>query len=370
MSRWLPLIATAVLGMGCEAVDAPTGTDASWLFRERTVRALDLWIAPEDVARLTEDPRSWVPADLQLGDQTVEDIAVRLKGNGSFQTLRGEPSFKLNLDRTVDGQELDGLDELTLDNDITDPTGVRRRLAHERYRAAGVPAPRTTHVFVRINGVPSGVSSLSEAVDGRFLDRWFGDGSGSLFEVFDADLWTQDLKDLDHDSGPASTDDLHALATTLADPLARFTVEGQAHLDVDAWIRFFAASALLAHFDAYPYTRDDVFLYQDPATGLWAPIPHGTDETFGDPARSVTAMTGLLGRWCMEDPACVLRFTDALWTQLDAQERDHTDARACALQQGLRELDPELARCSAVLAARIATRRDQLEGLASLAPPP
>lgn len=102
------------------------------------------------------------------------DVGVRLKGGiGSFRPLSQKAAFKLKFDELVDDQTFFGLEKLTLNNMVQDPTMVHETLAYETFRALGVPASRTGYAFLRVNGVPFGLYLNIEALDSVALPRWF-----------------------------------------------------------------------------------------------------------------------------------------------------------------------------------------------------
>ncbi len=58
---------------------------------------------------------------------------------------------------------------------------IHETLTYELFRAAGVPAPRTGHAFVRVNGEAYGVYLDVETPDSVWLSRWFPT-TGHLYE--------------------------------------------------------------------------------------------------------------------------------------------------------------------------------------------
>lgn len=294
----------------------------AWLLETDEVRVVDLTIGATELASLAVAPEAWVPADLKYEGITLSGIGVRLKGNGSFQPIEEKPSFKLGLDKYDELHELDGLDELVLNNMVTDASYLRERLAYAAYRELGVPAPRAVHVLVNVNGEPYGLYLMLEAVDGRFLKRWFDDNGGPLYEMFDVDLTPPEVWQLEHDGGPDDRTALVGLAAALEDPAMRVTVEGAPWLDVDQFASYFGASAVIGQFDAYPYSfpGDDVYLYVDPADARVHFVAHGADESFSDPFRPADYVFGLLAVRCLADVACEEKWAEAVWSAQDTVE--------------------------------------------------
>jgi len=268
-------------------------------------RAVALTLSDEAISALKADPTLWVAADLTVAGVTYASVGVTLKGNGSFQPLDEKPSFKIDVDRYVPDAEIDGLDELVLNNMVGDPSMLAERLAYQVYRDAGAPAARAVHAVVTVNDREYGLYTLVEAVDGRFLNRWFEDGDGSLYEMFDVDFVAEDVWHFDHDGGPDDRAPLFALAEALESGGRLSEVAGDL-VDLESFVRYFAISAYIAQFDAYPYSfpGDDVYVYIDPIEGRMHFIPHGADETFVDADRPADYVFGALAEACLDDPAC------------------------------------------------------------------
>lgn len=296
-----------------------TPDPGAWLFHEQSIHTFRLTLSEAATALLQASPTTWAHGDLEVDGVALTNIGVRLKGNGSFNPIEGKPSFRLDLDRWVPDQELDGLDELVLNNMWLDPSQVHERLSYEVYRTLGVPAPRAVHANVLVGDLDKGMYTLVEGVDGRFLDRWFADDTGPLYELFDVDFVPDQLALFDHDGGPDDRQALFEVATALQQPDFRFS-EDLAHLvDVPAFVNYLAVSAAIGQFDAYPWSfpGDDLYVYVDPSDGLIRFIAHGADETFTAPRRPVDYLYGALGTACLDDPACREAWLLRMWEVCD-----------------------------------------------------
>lgn len=87
----------------------------------------------------------WSSGEVAFNGETFKDVGVRYKGNYTFlATARSlKRSLKIDLNRNVKGQKLDGLTMLNLNCGVSDPSKAREALAYAFFRDAGVPAPRT-----------------------------------------------------------------------------------------------------------------------------------------------------------------------------------------------------------------------------------
>ena len=59
---------------------------------------------------------------------------------------------------------------------------MHERLGYWLFREMGVPAPRSTHARVIVNGDYVGIFALTEELDGRFTRENFDDGTGNLYK--------------------------------------------------------------------------------------------------------------------------------------------------------------------------------------------
>jgi len=105
-------------------------------------------------------------------------------------------SFKLDIDEYVEGQNVEGLDKLNLNNAFMDPSFVRETCCYELCEAANLPTGRTNYAALYINDTYWGLYFLIEQMDQEFLESrigpaeegnlWKGDPKGTL-EHFGAD---------------------------------------------------------------------------------------------------------------------------------------------------------------------------------------
>ncbi len=214
------------------ALDAASGPSADHVFDPTRVARYQLTIAPADWQWLQDHARDevYVAADLREGEHTLGQIAVRYKGAvGSLalcfdrQGNRTCPklSMKLKFDEYVTGQRYAGLKRLNFHAMSRDPSHMKDRLGYQLFRAAGVPAPRTAHARLAVNGEDLGLFVVVEAIDGEFAEDHFravDGGEGNLYK----EVWPVH-------AGPAPYQD--ALETNQATP------------DVSRMVRFAAALA-------------------------------------------------------------------------------------------------------------------------------
>ncbi len=278
----------------------------------------------------------WVEATFTHQGREIGPVGVRMKGQGSFQPIWGKPSLKIEFDEFVDGGAYLGLERLTLNNMASDPSMLRERLGYGVMQEIDQPASRCDYALVYLNGEYKGVYANIESTDRRMVGRWFEDTGGSLFEGWDTDFyegWT-DMFQLEF--GPDDRTNLEGLAEALEIPQAEDALDAAAeHVDVQGFVEFWSAIALIGHYDGYPYHYDDFHVYDDPTSGtLWF-IPWGMDESF-NPYATVGEIAGLMALTCAGAQWCLQDWYYSLLDRLDAFEAmdvaDLLDEEAARIQ--------------------------------------
>jgi spore coat protein CotH len=242
----------------------------------------------------------WEKGAVTLAGQRFEPVGLRYKGNGTIGDSRhtAKKSIKVDLDRHDATARFQGSPTINLHAGAADPTKCRETLGYSIYRAAGVPAPRTALAEVRLS-VPGkfdqellGVYTVVEAVDKAFLQDRFGNGEGLLFKperVRDledlGDSWTayEQAYDPARKAKPEEAERLMAFARLVAkaDDQA-FAEQIESFLDVEAYLRFLAATALVANIDSFFVLGHNYYLYLHPTSGRFHFIPWDVDRALGN----------------------------------------------------------------------------------------
>jgi len=127
------------------------------LFAQTKVLKLRIDLAPAAQEALRKEPKTYVRATLREGSQALNDVAVRMKGSGSFQGLDKKPSLTVKVNEFVQGQKFRGLAKFHLNNSAQDPSFLCEALGGHSFRDANVPAARTVFARVGLNGREGGL---------------------------------------------------------------------------------------------------------------------------------------------------------------------------------------------------------------------
>ncbi len=233
-------------------------------------------------------PSVYVPADVEVDGVLFENVGVRIVGNKN----RSKVGWRIRFDEFNPAHRFHGVKRVNLRNCAGDPTLVREALALHLMRSAGIPAPRSSFVWIDW-GSGAGVYTLVEQVDRRFLEDRFGEKDGNLYRMetggslvyreYDPDnyewVYTYELqtneewadygdlvnlmKVLDQASGEGIQRDL---------PRA---------LDVDGYLLVMAVNNWLSNLDSYAGTGRNYYLYRD-SFGRFRFIPWDLNRAFGN----------------------------------------------------------------------------------------
>ncbi|MGC9344707.1 MAG: CotH kinase family protein [Bacteroidales bacterium] len=227
--------------------------------------------------------------------KTEENIGFRLRGNTSRYSAK--KSFKVSMNTFTQGNTFHGVEKINLNGEHNDPSISRAKISWELFRAAGVPASRSNHVELYINGEYRGLYLNVEHIDEEFVDLRFDNNDGNLYKC----LWPADLVYLgsnpelykyDNNGRRAyelkrneELDDYSDLANFIdilnnTNP-SEFQEKLEPVFNVNSYLKNLVMEILTGHWDAYSYNKNNYYLYNNEETGKFEFIPYDPDNTFG-----------------------------------------------------------------------------------------
>ena len=317
-----------------EAPPTKYGTgDSSFLFDPEVIHTFDIGLDPEALAELDGDPAAeeYVEGSLTFDGETLDRVGVRYKGSiGAFLGCTSGPnpfvpsgpktctklSLKLKINRDGSDAEFYGQRRVQLHAMNLDQSFLRDRLGYEMFREAGVPAPRSTHARVNINGEFVGLFALVEQIDGRFTRDRFDDGTGNLYKEmwpFDANGSVRSTDELvdslktNEDEDPIADiiqsfaqELLDADADAASDPDAARRVLGE-RTDLDSFIAYAVVDRAIRHDDGPfhwyciegPCEPHNFYFYEDPGSLRVHIIPWDLDNSL----RLSNPITDIADEW-------------------------------------------------------------------------
>jgi spore coat protein H len=242
---------------------------------------------------------SYVHANVSIDGQTLKNIGVRYKGNGSYfeGMAKGKTSLKLDFAEYVKGQKFGRLKKLNLHSNITDASCINEVLAFQLFRDAGVPAPRTSYarVFIKVEGrqqrSAAGLFSIVENPDEQFVAARGLPAAGAIFKPVASQLFadlgpdwkrynqTYDPKTPLTDGQKQRVIDFARLVSGATD--AQFAARVGEFLDLEETARYLSVVVFLSDLDGLLGPGQNYYLYLDPRTQKFSFIAWDQDHAFG-----------------------------------------------------------------------------------------
>ena len=242
--------------------------------------------------------------DLEINDIPFVSTSIRYKGNGTFMNAMDTQKFpfKIDLNDGHPDRELAGAVKLNLHNCITDPTYMNEVLAHQLFRDAGVPAPRTSYARVYVS-VPDkynreyfGLYSIVENVDKNFIEDHFGTRKGAIFKPVTPNLFKDlgerwesyeqiyDPKGTLKDEEKWRLIDLCRLVSHASD--YEFSSRIGDFFELDEVARYLAVTVLISDLDGILGPGQNFYLYLNPENHKFSFISWDQDHSFGQWTRT------------------------------------------------------------------------------------
>ncbi len=279
------------------------------------IPAFEIQLSRASFQSLEREPRLAVPGTVLVGTNRYERVAIHVKGAaGSSRSVDDNPALTLNFDKLNPGQRFHGLDKIHLNNSVQDPSRMSEIVCSDQYLSVGIPTARATHALLKLNGRDLGLYVLKEGYNKTFLDRFFTNRTGNLY---DGGFLRDIDQDLERDSGegPDTHADLKQLyAACSQSDLTRRRDALRKILDVDRFVTYTALQVLTDDWDGYPKNRNNYRLYHDADTGRFIFIPHGMDQMFSRGYSLAEGFEGIVARSTFQIP----EFREMYWQQLSA----------------------------------------------------
>ena len=129
----------------------------------------------------------YTSANITVNGTTYTNVGIRPKGNSSLSQIVADSttdrfSFKLKFDKYIDGQTLDGLSKLVLNNNMSDTTYMKEYLSYKLLDSLNVPTPECAYAHITVNGEEWGLYLAVEPIEEEFIERHYGSINGNLYK--------------------------------------------------------------------------------------------------------------------------------------------------------------------------------------------
>ena len=303
---------------------------SDYIYDQSKLHRFDILISQENLNLIDNDPTAeqYVDASFIFEDKIVKDIGVRYKGSiGAFVGCLSGPnwsnpsgyktcpklSMKIKINYKNDKKFYD-LKKLQFHSQNLDPTKMRERLGYYMFRNFGIPAPRSNHAVIFINGEFSGLYANTVQIDGPFTNKNFINKNGNLYK----EVWPV------NDQGQSNSIDyfISGLRTNeeildvsrikkFSDELADKDYSNswnvvQNYIDKDIFLKTLVVDRRIANDDGFlhfylsengQYENHNFYWYEDPITNNFQIIPWDLDNAFENLVIDSNPVTPIKDKW-------------------------------------------------------------------------
>ena len=230
----------------------------------------------------TNRPYTYTQASFSIDGVVFPRVGIRKKGFLGSSRNSDRPSLKIKLNHIDETGQIDGLTNLTFNNNQQDVSLVSQFLAYRLFNASGTPAPRCAYANVTVNGQNLGVYTHVERIHRPLLKRAFGNQNGVLYEGTLVDFLPDWSGSFEHKFGSDKKGRklIQQLIDVLHQPSENRKAEIGRIVDLDSFYAFWAMEGLLGFWDGYSGNRNNFFIYLNPDTEKFHFIPWGADSLF------------------------------------------------------------------------------------------
>ena len=253
------------------------------------------------------ESKTEIPATVRYKDKVLEQVGVRYRGNTSYKRAGDKKSFSIDLEAGIPGQDINGYNELKLNNAYEDPSSMREVLYSNLIRK-NIPSARANFVNVVVNGKNYGVYANVQKLEKDHVKEWFfdkdatrwraespnggrgfGAGRSTLNDLGENGSSYESAYTLKSSSVDDPWQDLANAAHTMGSASSEFLIEELSqYMDIDAALWFVASENIFTDDDGYVNKGGmDYYVYHDVFTGRIIPIEYdGNTALSGSLARS------------------------------------------------------------------------------------
>lgn len=260
--------------------DPPEDTDPD-LYLPDEIMELSLDVDREALQSLERDGREYVEATLGWEGRTWP-VAIHIKGSSSWQDVSDKPSLVVDVNRIDAEQKFRGVRKFYLHNDCYDPSQMSETLSYAFYREWNYPASRTSFAHLTFAGKDYGLYTVAEPHEDPFLEAWFEDPNGNLYENRDAYCDVDDVQCMEVEQSDEGSDEAigrFGAASKRKGGGWRAAVEPL--LAWDRFIDYLALEIVVAHWDSYSYDLSNYSFYHEPSTDQWTFLTQSMDLDYG-----------------------------------------------------------------------------------------
>ena len=289
------------------------------IFDDSVLHQIEITLGEAAKDALRSSPYDWVEGGVTIDGEPLAAVGVRLRGKlGSFRPIDEKPKFKLDFNRYSD-QRFQGLESLSLNNEVVDCSYLREPAGYAVYAAMGLPSPRVSYTTVTVDGEPYGLYVVVEVPDDNFLRDRYMEPEGRLYDgkyLYYGDRETAELVDFTRqyqdnfqleEGEDDDLRDVYAVTAAIDDYTGSFRSRLGPLIDLPSFHRNLAVEQWIGHLDGYAMNENNYRVYFNPWDGRAEIIPWDLDYAFLPTwlwQMSWKRPHGALAVGCWEDTDC------------------------------------------------------------------
>ena len=210
----------------------------------------------------TDSPYTYVEASVSIDGVEFPQVGIRKKGFiGSQNSTR--PSLKIKLNHVDKTGQINGLTNLTFNNNQQDVSLISQFIGYHLFNAAGSPAPRCAYAKLTVNGQNLGIYAHVERIHRPFLKWGFGNDDGVLYEGTVVDFYPDWAGSFEKKVGQdkAGRQKIKQLIDVLDNPDENIEIVIGQLVDLDSFYTFWAMESLAGFWDGYSGNTNNFFIY-------------------------------------------------------------------------------------------------------------
>lgn len=304
---------------------------SGYIYDQDKLQTFYLTIPERSLLELDQDPvaEEYVEGALIFEGETISPVGIRYKGSiGAWvDCLSGidvfnpsgiktctKLSMKIKINWKGRDEKFFKLKKLQFHSMNNDPSQMHERLGYWLFREMGVPAPRSVHAKLNINGQYVGLFALTEQIDNRFIKDNYDDDKGNLYkEIWPLSMNGVPYSDQEYIAALKTNEDDNpsvALIKNLGQSIADadlYTAQGivEKFLDIDEIISYAVVDRAIRHDDG-PFhwycsgnncSNHNYYWYEEPNEEKLHLIAWDLDNAFDNIISNANPITPIADEW-------------------------------------------------------------------------
>ena len=270
-------------------------------YRVDEVQTIHLRVAEADLKRMLAalPERIYVRASFRWRDVSVDNVAIRVKGNSSSAPAQQHKrSFLVRFDEYANDQRFLGLQRVSFDNGVQFGSVFSEPIITEVLRDQGIKTHRCNYAKLFLNDKYQGVYVNVERIDESFIERHLPDPKGLLFKVDEGgpganlQFLGDDPSAYERSFEPQSKSAKKGLRRLVEfiklinqSPEKDFAARLESNMEVNDFLRVTAVMLFSGAFDQLTgWNPHNYYLYYDGKHDRWRYLPWDLDVGFCETA--------------------------------------------------------------------------------------